>query len=73
VHNYNDEIKENKLGRGCSTNAKKMNVYRLLVRKSEVKRPLGRPRCSWVVIIKMDLGEIECSGMDWMGLDQSRD
>jgi hypothetical protein len=30
------------------------NAYRLLVGK----RPLGRPRWSWVNNIKMDLGEI---------------
>jgi hypothetical protein len=34
-------------------------VYRLLVRKPEGRRPLGRPRCSWVDNIKMDLIEIE--------------
>jgi hypothetical protein len=26
----------------------KRNVYRLLVGKPEVKRPLGRPRRSWI-------------------------
>jgi hypothetical protein len=36
----------------------KRNVYRLLVGKSERKRPLGRPRRRWVDNIKMDLGEI---------------
>jgi hypothetical protein len=30
-------------------------VYRLLVRKPEGKRPLGRPRHRWIVNIKMDL------------------
>jgi hypothetical protein len=33
----------------------KRNVYRLLKGKTEEKRPLGRPRCRWVVNIKMDL------------------
>jgi hypothetical protein len=36
----------------------KMNAYRILVGKSEGKRPLGRPRCRWVENIKMDLREI---------------
>jgi hypothetical protein len=36
----------------------KRNVYRLLVRKSEEKRPLGRPRRRWVDNIRMDLGEV---------------
>jgi hypothetical protein len=33
----------------------KRNVYRLLVGKPEVKRPLGRPRRRWIDNIKMDL------------------
>jgi hypothetical protein len=33
----------------------KRNAYRLLVGKPERKRPLGRPRCRWVDIIKMYL------------------
>jgi hypothetical protein len=32
----------------------KRNVYRLLVRKTEGKRPLGRPRHRWIDNIKMD-------------------
>jgi hypothetical protein len=36
----------------------KRNAYRLLVGKPEEKRPLGRPRRSWVDNIKMDLGEL---------------
>jgi hypothetical protein len=36
----------------------KRNVYRLLVGKPEVKRPLGRPRRRWIDNIKMDLSEI---------------
>jgi len=48
-------------------------VYRVLVRKPEEKRPLGRPRCRWEDIIKMDLQEIWCGGMDWIELAQDRD
>jgi hypothetical protein len=36
----------------------KRNAYRILVRMPEEKRPLGRPRRSWVDNIKMDLREI---------------
>jgi hypothetical protein len=36
----------------------KRNAYRILVGNPEGKRPLGRPRCRWVDIIKMDLREI---------------
>jgi hypothetical protein len=50
----------------------KRNVYRLLVGKSEGKRPLGRPRRRWIVNIKMDFLEIGVSVVDWIGLAQDR-
>jgi hypothetical protein len=50
----------------------KRNVYRLLVGKPEEKRPLGRPRCSWIYNIKMDLIEIGLNVVDWIGLAQDR-
>jgi hypothetical protein len=43
---------------------KKKNAYRILVGKSEGKRPLGRPRRRWVDNIKMDHREIGWSGLD---------
>jgi transposase len=46
--------------------------YRVLVRKPEGKRPLGRPRCSWKNI-KMNLQEVGCGGMDWIDLAQDGD
>ena len=48
-------------------------VYRILVRKTEGKRPLGRTRCRWEDNIKMDLQEVGCGGMDWIELAQDRD
>jgi hypothetical protein len=51
----------------------KRNAYRLLVRKPEGKRPLGRPRHRWVDNIRMDLGEIGWGDVDWIGLAQDRD
>jgi hypothetical protein len=51
----------------------KRNAYRLLAGKPEGKRSLGRPRCSWVDNIKMDLLEIGWGGVDWIGLAQDRD
>jgi hypothetical protein len=44
-----------------------------LVRKPEVKRPLGRLRRRRVDTIKMDLGEIGWGGVDSIGLVQDRD
>ena len=48
-------------------------VYRVLVGKLEGKRPLGRPRHRWVDNIRMDLQEVECRYVDWIGLAQDRD
>jgi hypothetical protein len=36
----------------------KRNAYKLLVGKTEGKRPLGRPIRRWVDNIRMDLGEL---------------
>jgi hypothetical protein len=60
------------MGGSCSTNEKKRNAYRLLVGKPEGIRPLGRPRCRWVDNIRMDLGEVGCSDVNWIGLAQDR-
>jgi hypothetical protein len=35
-------------------------MYRVLVRKPEVKRPLGRPRRRWKDNIKAELQEVGC-------------
>ena len=48
-------------------------VYRVLVGKLEGRRPLGRPRCRCVDNIRMDLQEVGCGYMDWIGLAQDRD
>jgi hypothetical protein len=42
------------------------NVYRVLVRKFEGKRPLRRPRRRWEDNIKMDLREIGIDGVNWI-------
>jgi hypothetical protein len=39
------------------------SVYRVLVGKSEGKRPLGIPRRRWEDNIKMDLQEVEFGGI----------
>jgi hypothetical protein len=49
------------------------NAHRILVGKPEGKRPLGRPRHSWVDNIRMDLGETEWDGVDWIDVAQDRD
>jgi hypothetical protein len=41
-------IKEEEIGRACSTTRKKKNAYRILLEKLEGKRPLGRSRRRWM-------------------------
>jgi len=48
-------------------------AYTVLVGKPEGKRPLGRPRRRWVDNIRMDLQEVGCAYMDWIGMTQDRD
>ena len=48
-------------------------VYSVLVGKPEGRGPLGRPRRRWVDNIRMDLQEVGCRYMDWIGLTQDRD
>jgi len=48
-------------------------AYRVLVGKTEAKRPLGRRRRTWEDNIKMDLQEVGCESMDWIGVAQDRD
>jgi hypothetical protein len=49
------------------------NVYRVLMGKSEGKKPLERPRRRWEDGIKMDLREIVWGGAEWIHLAQDRD
>jgi hypothetical protein len=48
-------------------------VYKVVVGKTEGKRPLGRPRRRWEDGIRMDLRETGMGGVDWIRLAQDRD
>jgi hypothetical protein len=50
----------------------KRTASRILVRKPDGKRPLGRPRRRCVHNIKMDLRDMESDGIDWIVLSQDR-
>jgi hypothetical protein len=45
-------------------------VYRVLIGRPEVKRPLGRLRRRWEDNIKLDLREIGIDGANWIRLTQ---
>ena len=48
-------------------------LYRVFGGKPEEERPLGRPRRRWVDNIRMDLQEVGCGYVDWIGLAKDRD
>jgi hypothetical protein len=54
-YNSNFQVKEDEMGRACSTNGEKRNAYRILVGKPEGKRPLERPRRRWEDNIRIDI------------------
>jgi hypothetical protein len=45
--------------------------YRVLMRRSEGRRPLGRPRRTWKDNIKLDLQAVEFGDMEWIDLAQT--
>jgi len=49
------------------------NVYKILVRKPDGKRQLGRPRCRWEDNITMNVREIGWKVVDWIQLAEDRD
>jgi hypothetical protein len=49
------------------------SVYKVLMGKSEGKRPLGKPRRRWEDGIRMDLSEIGWRSVEWIQLAQDRD
>jgi hypothetical protein len=72
MKNINYEVKEDGIGRACSTSGAKRNSYRILVAEPEGKRPLRIPRRRWMDNIKMDIREIGWGGMDWIDMAQGR-
>jgi hypothetical protein len=65
-------VKEDEMGKACSTNGDKRIAYRVLVGKPEGKRLLGKPRRRWVDNIKIDLRDITWDVMDWIALSRYR-
>ena len=78
VHNIRMDLQEVECG--CmrwaghvARTGEERGVYRVLVGKPEGKRPLRRPRRRWVDNIRMDLQDVGCGCMDWIGRAQDRD
>ena len=66
-------IIKNEMGGACSTYGERIGVCMVLVGKPEGKSTLGRPRPRREDNIKMNLQEVGCGGLDWIGLAQDRD
>jgi hypothetical protein len=49
------------------------NVYKVLMGKPEVKRPLGRPRRGWEYRIRMNLTETGWGSVEWIQFAQDSD
>lgn len=56
------------IGGACSTCGGWRNTYRVVVRKPDVERPLGRPRLRWVDNITVNFKELGCESMDWFNV-----
>jgi hypothetical protein len=63
-YNYeNDQVKDDCMGRACSTKGWRRRMHIGYWWESQKERGLGRTRRRWVDNIKMDLG---WGGMDWI-------
>ena len=72
-YDWNELIEKNERAGHVARICEERGVYRILVGKPEGKRLLGRPRRRWVDNIRMDLQEVGCGYMDWIGLAQDRE
>jgi hypothetical protein len=71
--NKNYQVEEDEMAGHVARMGEKRKAYRLLEGKPEGRRLLGSLRLKWVDNIRMDLGEAEWGGVDWIGLAQDRD
>jgi len=55
------------MGGACSKYGERRGLYKVLVGKPEGKRQLGRPRRRWENNVKLDLQEVGCGGIEWIG------
>jgi hypothetical protein len=65
-------MEKNETGGACSTYGGKRGAYRILVGRPEGRRPLGRPRHRWRIILKWILKTWD-GGMYWIELAEDMD
>jgi hypothetical protein len=61
------------MGEACSSDRGGERRVQGFLGKPEGRRALGRPRCRWEKNIMMDLHEVGCGFMEWIGLAHDRD
>ena len=66
-------IKSRRMKEACDTCGFRKGVYRVLVRRPEGKKLLGKLRRRWEENIEMDLQEVETGSNDWIALAHDRD
>ena len=54
-----DEVKNNEMDEACSIHGGEEGAYMILVRKTEGRMPLGRPKLRWENNIKMEFQAVE--------------
>jgi hypothetical protein len=73
IYYSGDKIEKNEMGGDCSTYGERRGVYRVLVGNHERKRPFKKHRRRRKNNYRMDLQEVGCGNMDWIGVAQNRD
>jgi hypothetical protein len=68
-----DQIKKNGWVGHVARVGERRGAYRVLVGRTEGKRPLLRPRRRWEYNIKIDYQEVGWGGIDWIDLAQDKD
>jgi hypothetical protein len=70
---FGSKIENNEIGGTCSTYVDMTGIYRILVRKPQVKRSLGKPRYRCEDKIKINFQKIGFWDRKWIELTQDRE
>ena len=69
---FGDQIKNNEVGRACSTYGREGKCTQGYGGETWGKRQLGKPTRRWEENIRMELQEVELRGNGWVGFAQER-